>query len=124
MKYKTLCRLLLKLFGVNTMAGGVQQLWYTLTSLVTLTWTYSALPARSTQSLWPSVVQTGLSAIGQLGIGLYLIAGSKWIVDKLVPSNRPYCHECGYELTGAVGNVCPECGTEFSIRSAGPEPHQ
>jgi rubrerythrin len=43
--------------------------------------------------------------------GAYLFFGGKWVADKAIPSNRPYCHECGYELTGNVSDRCPECGT-------------
>ena len=45
----------------------------------------------------------------------YLFFGGKWIADKAIPGNRPYCHECGYDLTNAVGNVCTECGTPFRV---------
>ena len=43
----------------------------------------------------------------------YLFFGGKWVADKAIPGNRPYCHECGYDLTNAAGNVCTECGTPF-----------
>ncbi|MGB7157408.1 MAG: hypothetical protein WBD40_05045 [Tepidisphaeraceae bacterium] len=35
------------------------------------------------------------------------------VLLKAIPGNRPYCHECGYDLTNAVGHVCVECGTPF-----------
>ncbi|UCC29745.1 MAG: hypothetical protein JSU86_16260 [Phycisphaerales bacterium] len=29
------------------------------------------------------------------------------------PSPAGYCRKCGYDLTGNVSGVCPECGTEI-----------
>ena len=60
----------------------------------------------SSRRRWRSVVLIGI-------LGLYLFLGGRWIVDKSIPSNRRYCHECGYDLTHTDSNCCPECGTEF-----------
>ena len=67
-------------------------------------------PELFTTNIYYSVLNSGFF---NLIAGLYLFFGGKWIVNKAIPSNRPYCHECGYELTHARSNVCPECGTEF-----------
>ena len=48
----------------------------------------------------------------ELVVGFYLFFGGRRIADLAVPSNRPYCPECGYDLTGTKGSVCPECGTQ------------
>ncbi len=32
-----------------------------------------------------------------------------WLVRK--PRSRGHCRRCGYDLTGNVFGVCPECGT-------------
>ncbi|MCA9254519.1 MAG: hypothetical protein KDA33_02730 [Phycisphaerales bacterium] len=29
--------------------------------------------------------------------------------------NRPYCGECGYDLTGSDSDRCPECGLPFVV---------
>ena len=46
--------------------------------------------------------------------GVYLFFGGRWIADKAIPGNRPYCYECGYDLSNYVGERCPECGTPVS----------
>jgi hypothetical protein len=55
----------------------------------------------------------GSGGILSLLIGLYLFFGGKWIVNRAIPGNRPYCQECGYELTRTQSDRCPECGTSF-----------
>src|SRR4051812_27924630 len=110
MKYKTLFRLMLKLMGVWIFVTGATQ------SLLYLTYLLEPQIWR-TNSIWRFAVQT-LMPLAQVAIGLYLFFGGKWILDKAIPSNRPYCHECGYDLTGAVGNICNECGTPFRAPAA------
>ena len=109
MKYKTLFRMLLKAIGVWVVVAGINgtvgQLGYALYVLTDAS-------ARSMGGNWLFVFNVLAPAL-QIGLGLYLFFGGKWIVDKAIPSNRPYCHECGYDLTNAAGNVCSECGTPF-----------
>ena len=108
MKYKTLFRLLLKLLGVWLTANGVVSLVVTALIIVS-----------QTSRGFDFIVQAGgpglASGLVQVGLGLYLFFGGRWIADKAIPSNRPYCHECGYDLTLAESNRCPECGTEFRL---------
>ena len=109
MKHKTLFRLALKVMGVCFFAAGafrcVGASGWLVVSLTdsgfggSFVWSY------------------GLNAVGfflEAGFGLYLFFGGEWIVNRAIPSNRPYCHECGYDLTGAATNRCPECDTPFS----------
>jgi hypothetical protein len=70
------------------------------------------------QPYWMGLV----SDFVQIAVGLYLFFGGKSVADLAIPSNRPYCHECGYDLTGAVGNVCNECGTPFRPEGATANP--
>ena len=108
MKHKSLFRLLVKFLGVwlfcNGTVGGVSA----FTNFVLYTW---FRPSNTTISYpyWPYLMS---HAFGMM-LGLYLFFGGKWIVDLAIPSNRPYCHECGYDLTGATSNRCNECGTPF-----------
>jgi hypothetical protein len=68
----------------------------------------------STASTYPMQQWLEIARFGgylvQLLLGLYLFFGAKWIVNKAIPSNRPYCPECGYDLSKSRGDVCPECG--------------
>ena len=49
-----------------------------------------------------------LGAVACVAFGLYLIVTSR---RKVEPG--PRCGQCGYNLTGATENRCPECGRPF-----------
>ena len=104
MRYKTLVRILIKTLGVYFFVEGVlhmgSYLGFVLDNLGTVT-THRFSPL--------------IRYFLQLAIGFYLFFGGKWIVDRIIPSNRPYCHECGYDLTGMPPDKgeCSECGTAY-----------
>ena len=114
MKYKTLFRLAMKVLGVvfvglalPHVAGQIAQVMWFFTS------SQRGIPPGMTPAWW---WQIGLSSLGyalQLALGLYLLFGGKWLVDKAIPSNRAYCPECGYDLSAAGGDQCPECGVKL-----------
>lgn len=63
-------------------------------------------------TLW--YVSNFLGPAIQLAAGLGLFFRGEWIVHRIVPSNRPYCGQCGYELSHVSGGHCPECGTPLT----------
>jgi hypothetical protein len=106
MKYKTAFRLALKALGVYLFASSAPVVvrWAVFGYLVAL--------GRSTVDNWLylGLLDDSLRVV----IGLYLFFAGRWVTDMAIPSNRPYCPECAYELTGlGQPKVCPECGTQL-----------
>jgi hypothetical protein len=110
MKYKTAFRLLLKGLGIYLIVTAIPMLGHFAGYF--LEFVIGGFP-----SGW--VLGYGAQFILQMALGVYLLRGGAWIVNMVIPSNRPYCHECAYELTGLGGDgVCPECGTAFRLAGA------
>ena len=119
MRYKTLFRLALRWTGVFMIAGALPAvLWHGVWFVFML------LGFRGAQAFaWRFLNIEFLEPLLQVGVGAYLLFAGRWIVNLAVPSNRPYCPECGYELTGLPAEgVCPECGTAFKHRFQTPAP--
>ena len=111
MRYKTAFRLAVRLVGVFVVA------WYLpwcLAFLATLAWRIVLVDLGGGALPMAWEIQNFVAHLLGVGIGSYLFWRGGWIVDRAIPSNRPYCHECGYELTGLTAEgVCPECGTPY-----------
>jgi len=107
MKHKTLFRLLVKLLGVYfIIAGSVAAARMAMQIVFALT----QGTGMGAPYLWLNVLYSATGLL-ELAAGLYLFFGGRWVVDRAIPSNRPYCPECGYDLRGAAAGRCPECGT-------------
>jgi len=107
MKHKTLFRIGLKLIGAYLTAFGINIVLMNMGSFVH---NYSNFGISAIEIWWYFTISAGIS---QIAIGCYFFFGGEWVVNKAIPSNRPYCPECGYDLSGAVSCRCPECDTPF-----------
>jgi uncharacterized paraquat-inducible protein A len=111
-KYKTLIRLILKVIGLYLVVNVLVWLAGSAVSFLLEVISGGAMP-----SSW--YLSSAASYCVQLFIGVYLFVDGRWVADRIVPSNRPYCHECAYDLTGLPPEgTCPECGTEYRGRRA------
>jgi len=123
MKHKTWFRLVIKAIGVLLIGLSLRTAWALGVELVVLLWAYvfgtdlSPNPYSYSGYGYGALrwIQSG-GEILQLGLGLYLFFGGKWIIDKAIPSNRPYCPECGYDISKSGGPNCPECGMALPAR--------
>ena len=115
MKHKTWFRLVIKAIGVLLVGFSLPTIWRIAFDLVGILWAYlmasdySLSPYGHGYRFLQWLREGGL--VVQFVFGLYLFFGGKWIVNKVIPSNRPYCPECGYDLSKTRSAKCPECGT-------------
>lgn len=60
---------------------------------------------------WPEV----LGALAVLSVAAFTVFVRK-IVRQTQDKGRPYCRQCGYCLQSLVGDRCPECGVNVSVK--------
>jgi len=110
MKYKTLFRLAVKFLGLCFIAIALVRASDVTAMLVSLY--FRANMQWQPGIFWRVVLsQLGIQSGISLGLGIYLFFRGQWVVNLAIPSNRPYCPHCGYDLKGREhGRHCPECG--------------
>ena len=112
MKYKTAVRLAVRLIGLFLIAQSLPSLVTGCGSIVLGVLAGGLMG--SSIGLFSWAIQNATTHVLAALVGLYLFFGGAWIVNRLIPSNRPYCPECGYETTGLpTEGICPECGTAY-----------
>jgi hypothetical protein len=111
MRYKTAFRLALRAIGIWLICTGIPD----LLGNVGFALEFVGGPVAAPWAWWPRLAGDLL----RLAFGAYLLFGGRWLANLAIPSNRPYCAECGYELTGLrTAGRCPECGTPFGDANA------
>jgi hypothetical protein len=114
MKYKTAFRLAMRAFGVYLCVSNA--LW-AIQHVLPGVFMYLVDRPMAPNLMW--YVGSSIGNLFGVAVGLYLFFRGEWIVNLAIPSNRPYCHECGYELTGLSNEgICPECGTAYRRSAA------
>jgi|SRR5581483_11274271 len=111
MRYKTLFATLCKLLGVYFFVLGLVGLIGAVMNMVIVMMASRGIPAASVPAQWKWYLVSSTAQIFEIGAGLYLFFNSRRVADLAIPGNRPYCPECGYDLTGNAGDICPECGS-------------
>ncbi len=65
-----------------------------------------------------------LAALGSSGVSRWLVGAAILYggpaVRRRMRHRRGLCAKCGYNLTGNVSGVCPECGTPIEQAEAKP----
>jgi hypothetical protein len=51
--------------------------------------------------------------------GVWDVARRRWHARRADAESHPTCRTCGYDLTGNVSGVCPECGTTIRPGAGG-----
>jgi hypothetical protein len=112
MRYRTAFRLALKAIG----------LWVAITyalrlALVLLQSVWGILKTPGFHFSLAGELPNLLGVASGVALGLYLLSCPEWIINQAIPSDRTYCHACGYERHGVgLDAPCPECGATAPVQ--------
>jgi|GEM_PF-927371 len=120
MKYKTLFRLMLKFVGLYLCVTGVLAIVGSLAGSALSLQLYGSSIRTQRAFRWANLLLPLITPALKAGCGVYLFRGGEWIVNLAIPSNHPYCPECGYDLRGNISKRCPECGTAIDMEKLAP----
>ncbi len=120
MKHKTWFRLVLQAVGVLLVGFGAPDLIADIGGYIV--WQYQIAGTVRGGAMgpvpdWLGFLVQFLPPALQTAFGIYLMTGASWLLNKIIPSNRPYCPECGYELAHHSSPKCPECGVALPDRA-------
>lgn len=115
MKHKTWFRLVLKAIGIFLLATGVVAVLDSVSGAVGRAMFTSGFgPGYWFLEVLAYALFSGLiGGLASLVIGAYFLFGGAKLVNLCIPSNRPYCPHCGYDLRAVNDELCPECGVRL-----------
>ncbi len=118
MKHKTWFRLVLKAIGIFLLATGAIDVIDSVSRGIGQLAAFGSRMGGGTiydlQQLLSIALYSGvIGGIGRVVIGAYLLFGGAKLVNLCIPSNRPYCPHCGYDLRAVSDELCPECGVRL-----------
>jgi hypothetical protein len=61
--------------------------------------------------MWRGFLVNAMCCTALLGLTQITLGGAIRLVRRRVREKRNLCLQCGYQLIGISGSVCPECGT-------------
>lgn len=116
MKHRAWFRLALKAIGVLLIGWSLSSVFLFIGmvyGLVTGSAGLENYAPSGSNTVFESAVWFALRVVQFLSsamVGVYLVFGGKWLLNTIIPPDRPYCMECGYDLSHTHGAYCPECG--------------
>ena len=95
-RHKTLFRVLLKVIGVCCVLAGLHGVIEGAFNFAAYALDPGVFGGRGVPTwVWVRPLTEFIPII----LGLYLFFGGRWIANLAIPSNRPYCVDCGYDLS-------------------------